>query len=99
MTYQCISVDGAIELMAREGAVLLDIRDAASFMAGNVKSSINVSNENIELVLSRLDKKAPLLISCYHGNSSKGAADYVNGLGFENTYSVDGGFESWKLRL
>ena len=99
MGYQCISIAEAMSLIKDEDAVLLDVRDAASYGAGNIKSSINVSNENVEQVLSRVDKKTPLLVLCYHGNSSKGAADYFNSLGFESTYSVDGGYEMWKLHL
>ena len=102
MSYQCISIADAMSLMKNEDGLLLDVRDAASFGAGNIKSSINVSNENVEQVLSRVDKKIPLLVLCYHGNSSKGAADYFNSLGFESAYSaysVDGGYETWKLHL
>lgn len=97
MTYQCISVEDAQALIAEGEATLLDIRDAASFAAGNVSGAINVNNENVELVLARLDKAKPLLVCCYHGNSSKGAADYFHGLGFSQSYSVNGGFEEWKL--
>ena len=99
MSYQCISIADAMLLIQNENAVLLDVRDAASFGAGNIKKSINVSNENVEQILSRVDKKTPLLVLCYHGNSSKGAADYFNSLGFEGAYSVDGGYEAWKLHL
>ena len=33
------------------------------------------------------------------GNSSKGAAEYFYSMGFEHSYSVDGGYEVWKLSL
>ncbi len=32
---------------------------------------------------------------CYHGISSQGAAQYLVNQGFEEVYSVDGGFEAW----
>lgn len=32
---------------------------------------------------------------CYHGISSRGAAQFLIGQGFESVYSVDGGFEAW----
>ncbi|EGH30312.1 thiosulfate sulfurtransferase, partial [Pseudomonas syringae pv. japonica str. M301072] len=38
-----------------------------------------------------LDK--PLVVVCYHGNSSQSAAAYLVGQGFSDVYSVDGGFE------
>lgn len=37
----------------------------------------------------------PVLVMCYHGISSQGAAQYLVNQGFEEVYSVDGGFEAW----
>ena len=39
--------------------------------------------------------KKPVLVMCYHGISSRGAAQFLIGQGFESVYSVDGGFEAW----
>ena len=33
---------------------------------------------------------------CYHGNSSKGAAQYLLSQGFSAAYSIDGGFDAWR---
>ncbi|MDE0931482.1 MAG: rhodanese-like domain-containing protein, partial [Halioglobus sp.] len=44
------------------------------------------------------DRDQPLLIYCYHGNSSQGAADYFFNQGFEDVYSMDGGYEAWRLK-
>ena len=38
----------------------------------------------------------PVLVLCYHGNSSKGAAQYLINQGFDQVYSVDGGFDAWR---
>jgi len=97
MPYQCISVSEAAELMQSKSTTLLDIRDASSFQAGHIADAIHVSNENVEAVVNSLDKDKPVIIYCYHGNSSKGAADYFDSLGFTQSYSVDGGYEVWKL--
>ncbi|MCP5904950.1 rhodanese-like domain-containing protein, partial [Klebsiella pneumoniae] len=37
----------------------------------------------------------PVMVMCYHGNSSKGAAQYLLQQGYEAVYSVDGGFDAW----
>ena len=97
MPYKCISVAEAKEIIKSEAVTLLDIRDEHSYQAGHVEHSIHLSNENVEEVVNGLDKENPVIIYCYHGNSSKGAADYFDNLGFKNTYSVDGGYEVWKL--
>ncbi len=36
-----------------------------------------------------------VLVMCYLGISSQGAAQYLVNQGFEEVYSVDGGFEAW----
>jgi thiosulfate sulfurtransferase len=97
MTYQCISVSEAVKIMQSNTAALLDIRDPNSFQAGHIADAIHLSNENVDEVVNSLEKEKPVIIYCYHGNSSKGAADYFYKLGFKNSYSVDGGYEVWKL--
>tara|TARA_R110002072_G_scaffold90500_8_gene202508 strand:- start:13578 stop:13892 length:315 start_codon:yes stop_codon:yes gene_type:complete len=99
MPYQRISVEEAESLIEKNEVTLIDIRDKMSFDTGNVKASIHVTNENVEDVLSSADKNKPLIIYCYHGNSSQGAADYFYNMGFKQSFSVDGGFEEWKLKL
>ena len=99
MTYQRISIEKAESLIETTEATILDIRDRQSFEAGKVENAIHVTNENVESVLASADKEKPLIIYCYHGNSSQGAADYFFSMGFKQSYSVDGGFEEWKLKL
>lgn len=99
MSYQRISIDAAEQLLATTDATLLDIRDKQSFDAGSVTNALHVTNENVESVIATADKEKPLIIYCYHGNSSQGAADYFFNMGFKQAFSVDGGFEEWKLKL
>ncbi|MBL2893588.1 thiosulfate sulfurtransferase GlpE, partial [Klebsiella pneumoniae] len=41
------------------------------------------------------DFDTAVMVMCYHGNSSKGAAQYLLQQGFDKVYSVDGGFDAW----
>ncbi|GAA5317280.1 MAG: thiosulfate sulfurtransferase GlpE [Candidatus Pelagadaptatus aseana] len=99
MTYKCISIDQAEDMINQGDATILDIRDPRSFALGNIANAINVSDSNVEQIIRSTDKHKPLIIYCYHGNSSKNAAEYFFNMGFDQSYSVDGGFEEWKLRL
>ena len=98
MSYKCISIEEAQTLIENDKVTLVDIRDPASFAAGNIINSIHVTNENVEQLVAEADKTIPLIVYCYHGNSSKGAAEYFFNMGFKSAYSVDGGFEEWKLK-
>ena len=98
MSYKCISVDEAEALLKVEGATLLDIRDPDSFSRGSIDHATNVNNGNVEHVIESSDKAKPVIIYCYHGNSSKSAADYFFHRGFTESYSVDGGYQQWALQ-
>ena len=99
MSYKCISIEETKALIQAGDSTILDIRDAESFSRSNIENSVNVSNDNVEQIAANSDKSMPLIIYCYHGNSSKGAAEYFYNMGFKESYSVDGGFEVWKLNL
>jgi len=95
MHYKCIHVQEAQELINDPGTVIVDIRDKVSFQAGNIPNSINLSNKDIVDFLDSTDRKAPLLIYCYHGINSKDAAEYFVNNGFHTVFSLDGGYSEF----
>ena len=95
MHYKCIHVQEAQELLNDPGIVIVDIRDKVSFQAGNIPNSINLSNEDIVDFLDYTDRKASLLIYCYHGVNSKDAAEYFVNNGFHTVFSLDGGYSEF----
>ena len=95
MHYKCIHVQEAQELLNDPGTVIVDIRDKLSFQAGNISNSINLSNEDFVDFLDSTDRKAPLLIYCYHGINSKDAAEYFVNNGFHTVFSLDGGYSEF----
>ena len=95
MHYKCIHVQEAQELLNDPGSVIVDIRDKVSFQAGNIPNSINLSNEDIVDFLDYTDRKASLLIYCYHGVNSKDAAEYFVNNGFHTVFSLDGGYSEF----
>ena len=98
MAFERISIEQAQNLIATEDVTLLDVRDPDSYAQGHIDNAIHVSNDNVQEVVTLANKAQPLIIYCYHGNSSQGAADYFSGLGFAQCYSVDGGYEEWKFK-
>jgi len=50
---------------------------------------------NIVDFLDSTDRKAPLLIYCYHGINSKDAAEYFVNNGFHTVFSLDGGYSEF----
>jgi thiosulfate sulfurtransferase len=98
MPFKRISIDEAKVLIDLGGATIADVRDSGSHLAGNIENSFNIQQENMDEFLSTAEKDKPLIIYCYHGNTSQGAADYFSEQGYTEVYSVDGGYEAWRLK-
>ncbi len=77
--------------------VVADIRDAGSFQAGHIEGAVNLSNDNLAEFMENTPKAKPVVVVCYHGVSSQQAAQFLVGQGYEQVYSMDGGFEGWRL--
>ncbi|MFL3653511.1 MAG: thiosulfate sulfurtransferase GlpE [Halioglobus sp.] len=98
MTFKCISIDEAKALIDIGSVTIADVRDADTYLAGNIENAINIQQDSMYEFLAAADRDQPLLVYCYHGNSSQGAADYFFNQGFEDVYSMDGGYEAWRLK-
>lgn len=95
--FQRISLVDAAAMLAQGPVQLVDIRDAASYQAAHVAGAVHLTNDSLADFLDEADRAVPLLVMCYHGHSSQGAAAYLAGQGFDQVYSIDGGFEGWRL--
>ncbi|ARV73855.1 thiosulfate sulfurtransferase GlpE [Vibrio campbellii] len=94
--FQHIDVQGAQALLEQSEAKLVDIRDPQSFAVAHVESAFHLTNDSIVSFMNEVEFEQPILVMCYHGISSQGAAQYLVNQGFEQVYSVDGGFEAWQ---
>lgn len=93
--FKRIDPNHAAELLD-QGATVVDIRDPQSFEAGHIVSAQRLDNDNLGQFVASADRLTPLLVCCYHGNSSQPAAAYLASLGFTEVYSLDGGYELWR---
>ena len=85
-----------VQEMQEEDAVnVVDIRDPGSFSAGHIPNAVSLNDGNVKEYIENTDKEKPLVVCCYHGNSSRGAAEYLSQNGFKEVYSMTGGFDAW----
>ena len=91
--FECINVEEAHQKLHQQKAVLVDIRDPQSYAMGHTPGAFHLTNDTGAFMRDN-DFETPVMVMCYHGNSSKGAAQYLLQQGFENVYSVDGGFDA-----
>ena len=92
-----ISANDAKVLIEQGPSQIIDIRDVMSFQTSHMTAATRIDNQNIEPFMAQADQQAPLIVCCYHGNSSQNAANYFSEQGFQQVYSLDGGFEQWKV--
>lgn len=96
MAFKHLSVAELRQLL-RDGApvTMVDIRDADSFASGNIPGSVSLMESGVDTFVREASKSAPLVVVCYHGNSSRNAANYMAEQGFAEVYSLDGGYTAW----
>ena len=91
-----ISVEEAHKMLEAGAACFVDVRDPASYEAAHVPGALHLNDTNVGNFVSGTEKKKPVVVYCYHGHTSQGAAAYLVDQGFQEVYSVIGGFERWR---
>lgn len=95
--FQHIDAASAQPLIEQQSATVVDTRDAMSFSVGHIRGATPLNNDTLGEFMATADKGRTLIVCCYHGNSSQGAAQFLASQGFNRVYSLDGGYEHWKL--
>ena len=91
-----ISAQDAHQKLEAGEARLVDIRDPQSFETAHAVGAFHLTNGSLVRVMNEVDFDTPVIVMCYHGNSSQGAAQYLLQQGYDAVYSLDGGFEAWR---
>lgn len=88
----------ATQLINREDAVVLDIREANDFKAGHIAGARNIPQSKLDSRLTELDKfkGKPIIVVCKHGQSSGAALVKLNKAGFERVFKLKGGITQWQ---
>lgn len=95
MSFDCISVEETKRLLENDDVTVIDIRDINSFSKGHINNAIHIDDININNFLSEKDKNETIIIYCYHGISSKSAANFFSQKGFKNVFSMNDGYAGW----
>lgn len=87
----------ATQLMNRENALVLDVRDAASYGAGHILGARNLPLDVLDKRIGELDKfkSRPVIVVCESGNSSTRAVRALKAKGFAQALNLSGGFRAW----
>ena len=83
------------EMLEESSINVVDIRDPGAYSAGHIPTALSISDNNVQEFIDSADKEKPLVVCCYHGISSQGAAEYFSENGFNEVYSMTGGYSAW----
>ncbi|ARN74903.1 thiosulfate sulfurtransferase GlpE [Oceanicoccus sagamiensis] len=97
--FKRISTIEAKALIDTGTASIVDVRDAQSFNNGHIEGALLLDNNSVDSFISSTAKDTPVIVYCYHGNSSQNAGQFLAEQGFTEVYSVDGGFELWRTQF
>ena len=93
-----LTPDGAVQLMNREKAVVIDICEPAEFAEAHVVGAKNIPMGQLEGKLPGTvkNKALPVILVCRSGARSSRALATVKKLGYENVQSLAGGLGAWR---
>ena len=94
MAYKNLTVNQLDEFLAQPTRIILDHRDPKSYASAHLPDAKPVSDRLI-MHLMRTNKHTPVLVYCYHGNSSRDLATLLVNFGFRDVYSLEGGWQAW----
>lgn len=92
-----VTTGEATNLINREDAQVLDVREAADFATGHLAGARNIPVAKFGERAADLDKLkgAPLIVCCETGIRSTKAVSALKKQGFERVFSLDGGIAAW----
>jgi rhodanese-related sulfurtransferase len=98
MSAGALSAAGAVQLINRERAVVVDVSEASEFAAGRVGGAKNIPLNELEDKLPQAvkNKGLPLILVCSTGARAKRAETIAKKLGYEQAQALGGGLKAWK---
>jgi rhodanese-related sulfurtransferase len=88
----------ATQLINREDALVLDVREQAEFAQAHILNSRGLPLSQLETRLADIDKfkDKPVIVYCASGNRSATAAATLRKHGFSKVVNLSGGFSAWQ---
>ena len=93
-----LSATGAVTLINREKAVVIDVSENEEFAAGHVGGAKNVPFNELEdkLPQAAKNKTLPLILVCATGARANRAVAVAKKLGYDHAQALGGGLKAWK---
>lgn len=95
---QSVSAQQLVDMVNRENALVLDLRDKKEFDSGHIVDAVNVPYSALDSRLKELEKykERPVVIACKMGQHSGAAGTILRKHGFTNVSRLTGGVAEWR---
>lgn len=93
-----VSTAQAVQLINKEDALVLDIREPGEYATVHILNARNVPLKDLDARAKELEKykQKPVIIACESGNRSGQAMAVLKGKGFATVYNLSGGLGAWQ---
>lgn len=93
-----LSAAEAVQLINREKAVVIDVREPEEYAAGHITNAKNVPLAQLDERLPTLvkNKALPLVLVCAKGPRAARAEAAVKKLGYDKAKTLAGGMQAWR---
>ena len=93
-----LTAAGAVRLINREKAVVVDVGDAEEYAQGHIAGARHIPLAQLEaqLPLAVKNKALPLVLVCHGGARARRAAAVAQKLGYAQAQALSGGMKGWK---
>ena len=93
-----VSAQQLVDMVNRENAIVLDVRDKKDFDSGHIVDAINIPFSSLDSRIDELKKHQdkPIVIACKMGQHSGSAGTLLRKHGFENVSRLTGGVSEWR---
>ena len=93
-----VTAQQLVDLVNRDNALVLDVRDKKEFDAGHIVDALNIPFAALDSRISELKKHSerPIVVACKMGQHSGTAGSILRKHGFENVSRLTGGVAEWR---
>ena len=93
-----VTAQQLVDLVNRENALVLDVRDKKEYDAGHIVDALNIPFAALDGRMNELGKHRdrPIVVACKMGQHSGTAGSVLRKHGFENVARLSGGVAEWR---
>lgn len=93
-----LSPQQVVDLINRQGAVVVDLRERKDFTAGHIVGAVNIPSAVLESRLGEIEnrKTHPVVLVCAMGQHAGAAGTTLRKAGFTQVTRLGGGMNEWR---